>query len=248
MTNREPQLIKIGEVARRAGVNRGTVTYYTNLGLLPKPAKTFRNMAYYDPACVERIREIKELQEKSFLPLHEIRRIVAGRGGVAVKAAVEAQQAALEAISNKTENAELTLEEAAKAFDLPKRLIEELVRIDFIGFGRHRNSDQLVFFGPDLEVLAAVAELKRKGITERAGFKPRDLLMYKNAMEALLGEELALFLRVVVGRRSPEEAKRLARAAIDGATSLLVAMRKRVLSGMLAAAAPEKIQRLASGK
>src|SRR5438105_1484381 len=51
MTTRADDLIRIGELARRAGVNRGTVQHYLREGLLPRPVKTHRNMAYYDVSC-----------------------------------------------------------------------------------------------------------------------------------------------------------------------------------------------------
>ena len=47
--------IKIGELVRQAGVTRATVHHYVREGLLPQPIKTSRNMALYDPSCVERV-------------------------------------------------------------------------------------------------------------------------------------------------------------------------------------------------
>ena len=50
-----------------------TVRHYLREGLLPEPVKTSRNMAYYPPEFVERIRLIKQLQEERFMPLRVIR-------------------------------------------------------------------------------------------------------------------------------------------------------------------------------
>ena len=47
--------------------------HYLREGLLPEPVKTSRNMAYYPPEFVERIRLIKQLQEERFMPLRVIR-------------------------------------------------------------------------------------------------------------------------------------------------------------------------------
>ena len=55
------------------GVPPGTIRYYINEELLPKPLKTHRNMAYYDQSYVGRIKLIRELQEKRYLPLSIIR-------------------------------------------------------------------------------------------------------------------------------------------------------------------------------
>ena len=65
--------LKISELAERSGVPVATVRHYLREGLLPEPVKTSRNMAYYPPEFVERIRLIKQLQEERFMPLRVIR-------------------------------------------------------------------------------------------------------------------------------------------------------------------------------
>jgi DNA-binding transcriptional MerR regulator len=67
------ELLKISELAERADVPVATVRHYLREGLLPEPVKTSKNMAYYPPEFVERIRAIKRLQEERFMPLRVIR-------------------------------------------------------------------------------------------------------------------------------------------------------------------------------
>jgi DNA-binding transcriptional MerR regulator len=69
-------LLKIGELAERAGVSPGTVRHYLREGLLPKPVKTSRNMAWYPPQFVDRIELIKRLQDERFMPLRVIREVL----------------------------------------------------------------------------------------------------------------------------------------------------------------------------
>jgi DNA-binding transcriptional MerR regulator len=69
-------LLKIGELAERAGVSPGTIRHYLREGLLPKPIKTSRNMAYYQPELADRIELIKRLQEERFMPLRVIREVL----------------------------------------------------------------------------------------------------------------------------------------------------------------------------
>lgn len=71
-------LLKIGELAERAGVSPGTIRHYLREGLLPKPLKTSRNMAWYSPQLVDRIELIKRLQEERFMPLRVIRKVIEG--------------------------------------------------------------------------------------------------------------------------------------------------------------------------
>lgn len=240
------ELLKIGELARRAGVNRGTIQHYLREGLLPKPVKTHRNMAFYPASSVDRIRIIRELQKQRFLPLQVIRRMVAGRnGGVQVKAAVEAQQAALTSLSVDAPGAALALAAASKTFGLPRSLIQKLEKLGFIA--SYRKGGARVFSGPDLDVLSAVGGLRALGFTERAGFQPGDLLIYKKALERLLDLELEIFLRVVVGKKPRAEAAKLARAGISGATALLVALRKKLITDLLVTAGPEAVDELLAG-
>ena len=68
--------MKIRDLVKHAGVTKETVHYYIREGLLPKPRKQGRNIAEYDDSYVERIRFIKELQERYFFPLGVIKNVL----------------------------------------------------------------------------------------------------------------------------------------------------------------------------
>jgi DNA-binding transcriptional MerR regulator len=65
------------ELSRATGLPRSTLLHYTAAGLLPPPVRTSRNMAWYDPACVDRVRLVRQLQKNHRLALHEIRALLA---------------------------------------------------------------------------------------------------------------------------------------------------------------------------
>jgi len=69
-------LLKMSELAEQSGVSAGTIKHYLREGLLPEPVRTSRNMAYYPPEFVERIRLIKRLQEDRFMPLRLIKGVM----------------------------------------------------------------------------------------------------------------------------------------------------------------------------
>ncbi|HYI99736.1 MAG TPA: MerR family transcriptional regulator, partial [Thermoleophilaceae bacterium] len=72
-------LLKMSELADASGVSAGTIKHYLREGLLGNGGdvvRTSRNMAYYPPGFVERIRLIKQLQEERFMPLQAIRRVL----------------------------------------------------------------------------------------------------------------------------------------------------------------------------
>ena len=68
--------LKIGEIAKRSSVRPSTIRYYVGEGLLPKPEKANEKMAYYDEACIDRLRAIQDLKGKRYFPLYLIKNIL----------------------------------------------------------------------------------------------------------------------------------------------------------------------------
>jgi DNA-binding transcriptional MerR regulator len=74
--------LKMSELADASGVSAGTIKHYLREGLLGDEdgiVRTSRNMAWYPPEYVDRIRLIKRLQEERFLPLRLIKDALAER-------------------------------------------------------------------------------------------------------------------------------------------------------------------------
>src|SRR5262245_23196947 len=76
-----PKRMRIGELAERTGISRETIHFYLREGLLPRPRKAGRNMAFYEDTHVERLLLIKRLQNERFLPLARIKQLLSGQGG-----------------------------------------------------------------------------------------------------------------------------------------------------------------------
>ena len=70
--------LKIGEVARQAGVNLQTIHYYERRGLLPRPPRTGSNYRAYPQDAVLRVRFIKRAQGLGFT-LKEIKELLSLR-------------------------------------------------------------------------------------------------------------------------------------------------------------------------
>ena len=71
--------LKMSELAQASGVSAATIKHYLREGLLgdgEEVVRTSRNMAYYPPEFVARIRRIKHLQEERFMPLRVIRELL----------------------------------------------------------------------------------------------------------------------------------------------------------------------------
>jgi len=79
LSPKEKGLLKVSEVAKAAGVSPSTVKYYVKEGLVEIACKTGRNMAYYTPSCIGRVRYIKRLQTEKFYPLSLIKNLLDGQ-------------------------------------------------------------------------------------------------------------------------------------------------------------------------
>ena len=69
-------MLKMKQLSEASGVSAGTIKHYLREGLLgdgDEVVKTSRNMAYYPPEFVERIKLIKQLQEERYMPLAVIK-------------------------------------------------------------------------------------------------------------------------------------------------------------------------------
>ena len=77
--------MRIGELAAAAGVSTRTVDYYTGLSLLTPVERTAGNFRLYDPAAVERIAIIRQLESHG-VPLDDIARALNSPGAQDVTA------------------------------------------------------------------------------------------------------------------------------------------------------------------
>jgi MerR family transcriptional regulator, copper efflux regulator len=67
--------LRIGNLAKRSGVNKETIRYYETLGLIPEPPRGVSGFREYPPEVVERVRFIKHAQTHGFT-LKEIEEIL----------------------------------------------------------------------------------------------------------------------------------------------------------------------------
>jgi DNA-binding transcriptional MerR regulator len=72
--------MKIGEVARQAGVPAKTIRFWEDRRLLPLPARTASDYRDYDPAILERLAFIRQAQTAGFT-LEHIRQVLDIRDG-----------------------------------------------------------------------------------------------------------------------------------------------------------------------
>lgn len=68
--------LRMRALAEATGLPKSAILHYVAQGLLPEPVRTGPNMAYYDPACIERIRFIKAMQNRYAFPLGKIKALL----------------------------------------------------------------------------------------------------------------------------------------------------------------------------
>ena len=128
-TNTENSLLRIGELAEASGVPVPTIKHYLREGLLPEGTKTSRNMAYYPPEFVERIRLIKRLQEERFMPLKAIRAVLE-EGPERARALVELEDRILERALGE-ERTRTSAAEVRERYGVPREVLDRLEQIGF---------------------------------------------------------------------------------------------------------------------
>lgn len=116
-------LLKISEVAKAADISVSTVKYYVKEGLVSIACKTGKNMAYYSPESIERVKLIKSLQSEKYYPLSVIKRIVESRA--------DSAEAQLLYTINKADESDyydtLPLAEAAKEAGLKSKELTAII-------------------------------------------------------------------------------------------------------------------------
>ena len=214
-------LVRIGELARRSGVPIATLKHYLREGLIEPSRRTGRTMSWYDPALATKVKAIKELQRRQYLPLHVIRESI-DKDGEAPD-----ELAAADAIARvlarhggrRARSRDEVLGRGASA--------AELDLLAAAGLAVPSPIDQK-YRGDDLALLTTLGAARRAGIS--ADMLPFEILNdYLAALRALTAVELRLFREGVIRRAKPGDVTRLTTAATRLSERLVVLVRRKLL-------------------
>ena len=124
-------LLRIGDLAERAGVTPRTIRYYEELGLLPPSEREQGKHRTYDEAAVERLHEITRLRDLLGLSLEELKRVVQAEDARAELRRrfeeTESTSERLRIVEQALPNVELQLELVRRRQDELRELEAELV-------------------------------------------------------------------------------------------------------------------------
>ena len=218
------KLMKMSQLVQRAGVQKATVHFYINQGLLPKPQKTGRNMAYYEESYVERIKLIKELQLKWFLPLNVIRDAISQTDGKLSASELNVIRVGGRFLMQSEECREKykpqTVEQLSERTGLPGADILKMERYGIISSSSGSRRAR-VYQDVDIRIVEAFAAIRKSGFTKERGFDVEGFRIHSDLMSMLVVEEVKDFARRTA-ERFPDDPEFLPRLAEDGLDSINV--------------------------
>jgi DNA-binding transcriptional MerR regulator len=201
------ELLKMSELAQRSGVSAGTIKHYLREGLLGQGddvVRTSRNMAYYPPDYVDKIRTIKRLQEERFMPLR------------AIKDALERAAASRDA-------ERVSMAEAKRRYEVPQNVLDRLKDIDVL------TPTAKGYDADDVKIIEAISRFRAGGYDEALGFTVYDTLRYQEVLAPLVEEEVRVLLDRVAGEVSVERAVEIVASGAEPLRDLIGAMHSKLL-------------------
>lgn len=189
--------MRIDELARRAGVPTRTIRYYTQQDLLPPPDLRGR-IGYYSETHLERLKLIKELQEKRFLPLAVIRSVLRRlEAGVDLEAMLAPLDLVFAPAWDTDARRTYTRSELAREAGVDEDIVDAAEEMGFLfprGKGRDRRYTQ-----DDLLML----DVARDWVDLRI---PRELgRLYRESMEEISKQQVRAFNDCVVAEVAAKE-------------------------------------------
>jgi DNA-binding transcriptional MerR regulator len=221
MSSGDGDLLRMGELAEASGVPAPTIKHYLREGLLPEPVKTSRNMAYYPPEFVDRIRLIKRLQEERYLPLKAIKAVL-DEDPERARALVELEDRILDrALAG--ERSRTSAAEARERYGLPGEVLDRLEELEVLSPNSRGYSPS------DVKIIEAISRFRAGGYDEEIGFTVYDTLRYKSAIEALVREEVGMVMDRLAGEVPPERVVEMLESGAQPLQDLIAALHTKLM-------------------
>jgi DNA-binding transcriptional MerR regulator len=214
-------LLRMRELAEASGVPAPTIKHYLREGLLPEPVKTSRNMAYYPPEFVDRIKLIKRLQEERFLPLKAIKNVLdedPDRAEAMLELGDQILDRALAGERSRTSAAEVR-----KRYGVPKEVLNRLAELEVL------TPNSRGYSPSDVTIIEAISRFRAGGYDEQIGFTVYDTLRYKAALEELVRQEVDIVMERLAGEVPPERVVEMLEAGAQPLKDLIAALHTKLM-------------------
>jgi DNA-binding transcriptional MerR regulator len=217
----EKSLLKIGELAEASGVPVPTIKHYLREGLLPAPVKTSRNMAYYSPEFIDRIKLIKQLQEERFMPLKAIKSVL-DDGPERARALLELEDRILDrALAG--ERSRTSAVEVRERYGVPREVLDRLEELEVLSPNSRGYSPS------DIKIIEAISRFRAGGYDEQIGFTVYDTLRYKSALEELVRQEVDVVMNRLAGEVPPERVVEMLETGAQPLQDLIAALHTKLM-------------------
>jgi DNA-binding transcriptional MerR regulator len=193
-------LLRMRDLVRESGLPRETIHFYKLQGLLPAPIKTGRNTALYTREHLERLRHIRELQERQFLPLKAIRAVLDESADEDFtpeqEDLVRRVRATLGGWVHAQQSPTVPVADFVPA-RVPRQELRALVEAGLLQV--HGTLERGRLSEDDAVILECWAQFKEAGLGPDRGVEPGEFRLYDAAMEQLVRREARLALRAYAG-------------------------------------------------
>ena len=218
-------LLKMRDLAERSGVSAGTIKHYLREGVLGDDegiVRTSRNMAWYPPEFVERIKLVKRLQEERFMPLRLIKGVM-DRGPEQAAAMVEVEDRILERALAAQPGERLSRTQVRERYGVPQNVLDRLAEIAVL------TPDRRGYDREDVQVIEAISRFRASGYDEALGFTVFDTLRYREALQPLVEDEVRTLLDRLAGEVPVERAAGIIASGAEPLRDLVGAMHAKLL-------------------
>jgi DNA-binding transcriptional MerR regulator len=217
----EKPLMRMGELAEASGVPAPTIKHYLREGLLPEPVKTSRNMSWYPPEFVDRIKLIKQLQEERFMPLRAIRSVL-DEDPERARALLDLEDRILDrALAG--ERTRTSAAEVRERYGVPKDVLDRLEKLEVLSPNSRGYSPS------DIKIIEAISRFRAGGYDEEIGFTVYDTLRYKSALEDLVRQEVEVVMERLAGEVPPERVVEMLESGAQPLQDLIAALHTKLM-------------------
>ncbi len=225
MSQGNPEMLKMSDLAERSGVSTGTIKHYLREGLLGNDrevVRTSRNMAYYPVEFVARIQLIKRLQEERFMPLRVIKELMNSDPDRASRM-IEVEDRILARAVAAGEIASVSRAEACERYALPQNVLDRLEQIGVLtpsvrGYNEH-----------DVKIIEAISRFRAGGYEEALGFTVYDTLRYRDALRPLVEDEVRVLIARLAAQVEVDRAVEIIESGAEPLRDLIGALHSKLL-------------------
>ena len=214
-------LLRMRELAEASGVPAPTIKHYLREGLLPEPVKTSRNMAYYPPEFVDRIKLIKRLQEERYLPLKAIKNVLdedPDRAQAMLELGDQILDRALAGERSRTSAADVR-----QRYGVPKEVLDRLAELEVL------TPNSRGYSPSDVTIIEAISRFRAGGYDEQIGFTVYDTLRYKAALEELVRQEVDVVMERLAGEVPSGRVVEMLEAGAQPLKDLIAALHTKLM-------------------